>query len=167
MDNTGNHYKPFESTLGTDTSEKYRPSSQNQTLVVVAQEQQGCKNNMLTAQNVRMTVNCKECDKPRCVYSKLKISARDTRSQRHILEKYDYTCGSVITPDVFVRLQMFCSTHNEFPFYSSSIGRTDICCHCTSPNAGKDENAFKTHRVVLSCCQTCLPKGITKRMPKK
>lgn len=68
---------------------------------------------------------------------------------------------------VFVRLQMSCGTHIEFPFYSSNIGRPDICCHCTSPNAGKDENTMKTHRVVLPVCQNCVPKGIPKRMPKK
>lgn len=40
IDNTGNHYQPFETVFGTDTSEKDRPSSQNQTLAAVAQEQQ-------------------------------------------------------------------------------------------------------------------------------
>lgn len=40
IDNTGNHYQPFETVFGTETSEKDRPSSQNQTLAAVAQEQQ-------------------------------------------------------------------------------------------------------------------------------
>ncbi|CAG2252359.1 unnamed protein product [Mytilus edulis] len=33
---------------------------------------EGCENRILFAQNVRSTVTCLECDKPRCVYSKLK-----------------------------------------------------------------------------------------------
>lgn len=42
MDNTGEHYKPFETVFDTETSEKDRPSSQNQTIAAVAQEQQVC-----------------------------------------------------------------------------------------------------------------------------
>ncbi|XP_033752909.1 uncharacterized protein LOC117336468 [Pecten maximus] len=122
MDDGGEHYKPFETVYGTETTEKDRPSSQNQTLAAVAEEQQGCKNNVLTAQNVRLIINCRECEKPRCIYSKLRLTPRDSRSLKHTLEKYDYTCGSVVTADgdamqgkVFVRLQMSCSTPIEFP----------------------------------------------------
>lgn len=40
IDNTGNHYKSLETVLGTVTTEKDRPSSTNQTVAAVAQEQQ-------------------------------------------------------------------------------------------------------------------------------
>jgi hypothetical protein len=56
---------------------------------------------MLVAQNVRHChiVTCKECDTPRCIYSKLKLSPRDIQGLKHMPEKFDYTCGSLITPD--------------------------------------------------------------------
>lgn len=43
MDNTGKHYKSLEEVLGTITTEKDRPSSTNQTVAAVAQEQQVSK----------------------------------------------------------------------------------------------------------------------------
>lgn len=43
LDYTGKHYKPFESVLGTVTTEKDRPSFMNQTIAAVAQEQQVSK----------------------------------------------------------------------------------------------------------------------------
>ena len=54
---------------------------------------------MLVGQNVRWTVKCCECEKPRCIYAKQKFTPREQRSIKHLLERYDYSCGSVITPD--------------------------------------------------------------------
>ena len=48
---------------------------------------------------MRSSVSCYECEKPRCIYSKKALTAREERSLRRLLEKYQYTCGSVIVPD--------------------------------------------------------------------
>ena len=40
VDQSGKHHKPFESVLGTDTTEKDRPSSLGQTVSAVAQDLQ-------------------------------------------------------------------------------------------------------------------------------
>lgn len=50
-------------------------------------------------QNVRKTVVCVECQKPRCIYAKKQLSVRNARALARLMEKYDYTCGSLITPD--------------------------------------------------------------------
>lgn len=73
-DASGNHYKKFEDFLGHVTDEKDRPSSRGQPTAAVAQELQGCKNSVLVAQNVRSTVTCTECMKPRCIYAKIKVN---------------------------------------------------------------------------------------------
>ena len=57
---------------------------------------QGCENGVLVAQNVRSTIVCTECDKPHCIYSKLKLTPR---ALKHSIEKYDYSCGAVIAPE--------------------------------------------------------------------
>lgn len=59
----------------------------------------GLWNRILIAQNVRSTVTCTECGKPRCVYSKLKLTPRDVRALKHTIEKYDYTCGAILAPE--------------------------------------------------------------------
>ncbi|KAL3889845.1 hypothetical protein ACJMK2_002172 [Sinanodonta woodiana] len=122
------------------------------------------------------TVNCCECLKPRCIYTKTKLTARDQRALTHTLEKYDYTCGSVITPDgdilqgkVFVRLQLSYAVHIEFPYYASNIGRPDICAHCGAIGAEKSQEMTGRFRTVLPVCQQCLASGkvIPKRNPVK
>lgn len=35
-----------------------------------------CKNSVLVGQNVRMTVDCTDCTKPRCIYSKIKADTK-------------------------------------------------------------------------------------------
>ena len=60
---------------------------------------QGVRNQGLVAQNVRKIVRCYECHKPRCVYSKKSLTVRESRAFERLLTKYDYCCGSVITPE--------------------------------------------------------------------
>jgi hypothetical protein len=60
---------------------------------------QGCENRILVAQNVRSTINCTECDKPRCVYAKLKLNPRDMRALKNTTDNYDYTCGAILLPE--------------------------------------------------------------------
>ena len=59
----------------------------------------GCPNRQLVAQHVRSAVHCYECGKPRCIYSKKSLTTREERALRRLTEKFQYTCGSVITPD--------------------------------------------------------------------
>ncbi|KAL3862195.1 hypothetical protein ACJMK2_008182 [Sinanodonta woodiana] len=105
-----------------------------------------------------------------------KLTARDQRALTCTLEKYDYTCGSVITPDgdiqqgkVFVRLQLSCAVHIEFPYYASNIGGPDICAHCGAIGAEKSQEMTGRFRTVLPVCQQCLASGkvIPKQNPVK
>ncbi|KAL3852275.1 hypothetical protein ACJMK2_015939 [Sinanodonta woodiana] len=130
---------------------------------VTRDESVGLDDVSLVGQNVRQTVNC-------CT----KLTARDQRALTHTLEKYDYTCGSVITLDgdilqgkVFVRLQLSCAVHIEFPYYASNIGRPDICAHCGAIGAEKSQEMTGRFRTVLPVChcQQCLASG--KDLPKR
>ncbi|XP_065943283.1 uncharacterized protein [Magallana gigas] len=125
--------------------------------------------------NVRGTATCTECMKSRCIYAKSKLTTREERSLKHTLENIDYTCGSLITPNgdilqgkVFVRLQMSCQSPIEFPYYSSTVGRVDVCAHCTLPSE-KSQEMLKKYKVVLPVCAQCLISGkeIPKRNPVK
>ena len=72
---------------------------------------------------------------------------------------------------VFVRLQLACNNHIEYAYYSSSIGRNDICCYCATERAERDKEALKTHKIVLPLCSGCKAKKkpVLKRnpLPKK
>ena len=57
------NYQPFEKAYGTETTEKYCPSTSVESIVALAEKEQGCKNKELTAQRVRSVVNCFVCKK--------------------------------------------------------------------------------------------------------
>ncbi|VDI28053.1 Hypothetical predicted protein [Mytilus galloprovincialis] len=124
---------------------------------------EGCENRILFAQNVRSTVTCTECDKPRCVYSKLKLTPRDVRALKHTIDKYYYTCGAILPPEgdvlhgkAFERLQMSCTTHIEFAYYGSSVGRLYLCVQCPSPDTTTDPELLKKFKIVLPVCKACI-----------
>lgn len=70
---------------------------------------------------------------------------------------------------MFVRLQLSCAVHIEFPYYASNIGRPDICAHCGAIGAEKSQEMTGRFRTVLPVCQQCLASGkvIPKRNPVK
>ncbi|CAC5423857.1 unnamed protein product [Mytilus coruscus] len=143
------HYKPFNVVVDTATVDG-RPSAQVHKAKDVAEQQQGIRNQGLIAQNVRKVVNCFECNKPRCVYNKRLLSVRAARAFSRLIEKHDYSCGSLITPEgdalegtVTVRLQITCETPVEYSFYASILGRQDICALCGGSGAQKDEDLCK------------------------
>lgn len=80
-----------------------------------------------------------------------------------------FLAGDVLHGKVFVRLQLSCSSHIEFAFYASNIGRVDLCAHYASPETNKDQEQLKKIKVVLPVCGECIQrkKYIPKRNPKK
>lgn len=78
---------------------------------------QGVKTSDLVGQNVRKTVVCVECQKPRCIYAKKQLSVRDARALARLMEKYDYTCGSLITPDGTIKIYLQCILDIQYLFF--------------------------------------------------
>ena len=84
----------------------------------------GCKNSFLVGQHVKKIVHCSECNKLRCIYSKKALTSREDRGFRRLLENYDYTCGSINTPDG----NFFLSFVNFLCFEPLTILIYDIVC---------------------------------------
>lgn len=72
--------------------------------------------------------------------------------------------GDILQGKVFVRLQMSCQSPIEFPYYSSTVGRVDVCAHSTLP-AEKSPEMLKKYKVVLPVCAQCFISG--KEIPKR
>lgn len=95
------------------------------------------------AQNARMSTECVECRKPRVLYSHYKLTERQQISLiLCALEEHYYTCGShCLAPDhllfktVLTREGLSCAVRIEMSYYTSDIGRADICAHCATMNA--------------------------------
>lgn len=72
--------------------------------------------------------------------------------------------GDALEGVVNVRLQIDCNTHVEFPYYASTLAQPDICAFCAAVGATKDQDAIKTHHIVLPVCRDCVIIG---KLPPK
>ena len=106
--------------------EEYPSKSEAANLRQTAAEHPSCPASTLTAQNVRKTVQCSDCSKPRCIYADHALTPSEGRELRNILRKYgdSYVCGCVIVPDeselrVYTRLALSCHTPMEKMYYGS------------------------------------------------
>ncbi|XP_033753387.1 uncharacterized protein LOC117336839 [Pecten maximus] len=121
---------------------------------------------LCTSQNARAVVTCVECQKPRVIYSRHKLTDRQTMTVALATSEFEYTCGSPLLPPttslytkVMCRSNITCSTTVELQFYASSLGRTDICCFCTAENSDVDTQLLKKYKTVLPMCASCTSKG--------
>lgn len=122
----------------------------------------------MTGQNVRDTVNCKSCSKPRCIYTSRALSDREKEELKNVKRNYDYVCGCLITPEVsylsgevFTRLEMHCNTPVAWEYYSATKIplKKDVCSHCSRPGAIVDKETKKAYKTVLPICETCKVEG--------
>ena len=119
-----------------------------------------------TAQNARSTVECVECRKPRVLYSTHKLTERQQTTLVLLVSEYEYSCGApVTTPEstlhgkVVIRPQLTCAAPVEVSYYSSNIGRKDICSFCASIDAEVDSILKKSFKTVLPICKDCKGQG--------
>lgn len=54
----------------------------------------GCPNRVLTGQNLRPSLKCFQCSKPRCIYSKKALTASEFMSLKKLMETQQYSSGS-------------------------------------------------------------------------
>ena len=76
-----------------------------------------------------------------------------------------FTCGSPILPHnnrlfrkAFVR-ELSCLSPIELPYYTASLGRLDICCHCGTDNTFACQEMKKRFKSVLPVCDSCCQSG--------
>lgn len=92
---------------------------------------------VFTAQNVRYTTMCIECNKPGLIYGKSKVTDRQKVQLALLLSNYDFTCGSSLTPPQqylhgkrVTKMNIYCGSPMDIAYFSSSTGRRDICYYC-------------------------------------
>ena len=176
LDPTGEHYLPLDQVIGIiETTDSDRPSLNPQYkskgkgpkgtetpinfFMVEELENQKKDSALFTAQNARTIYECQECNKPRVVYSKQKLSRRQELSLALALSE-EYTCGSgTSVSGVQLRISLCCGDPVELAYYSSQLGRSDICCFCASNGAEKDTELLTKFKTVLPCCGVCIAKG--------
>lgn len=169
------HYKTYSELKGKATSGEHRPSLQTKaTHDAAVLEQQGCPNSFLTAQRVRGTVECKECQKPRCFYSRTMLSDGERAELQHVREELEYSCGSPLLPadhplreKVFVRIGIRCADPVSLQYYSCKQAYHGVCCYCAAPDAHRPQHLLQQYHTVLPICNACQAvKAVITRQPK-
>lgn len=109
---------------------------------------------------------CIECDKPRLIYGKSKLTERQKVQLALLLSSYDFTCGSPLTPPqhslhgkLVTKMNINCGSPMEIAYYSSSTGRRDICYYCGATEAETNMELKKEFKTVLPLCKTCKDMG--------
>ena len=129
------HYQPFSSLFGKTTTEEYLPSKKSGTVTGHNIPFNPCKQH---ASNTNLTITCYECNKPRLIYSKNKVSANVTTKFKRTVKDLLYICGTGVAElvgpenfkELFIKENLKCSTPVESIYYS--VGYPSCCCHCGS-----------------------------------
>ena len=119
-----------------------------------------------------MTVTCSQCEKPRVVYSPLRLEPDVETFVLSMVEFLLYSCGSPLYfelpsswPDPVkqnapvIRENISCSSPIEFSYYSCQKF-PDVCAHCANRNCSVNTDLKKSFRTVLPICQSCANSGI-------
>ena len=183
LDNTGEHYRPFQecyksgdpsdgdmpSVLQEKTDRRAPKPRQTPAVPTVASEEPALSPAYaakFTGQNARVLVECVDCRKPRVVHSTTRLSERQKLGLAIVFSEYEYSCGSEVVPPehslhnkVFVRMTLTCESRVESSYYSSDIGRKDTCCFCACPEAEVDGDLKKQYKTVLPVCVACRATG--------
>ena len=181
LDPSGEHYLPFQEVYGIETTERDRPSllqkekpnkekkKESVLQYVDVQETQLIGDaSVYTAQNTQMVVTCVDCQKMRVVYAKNKLTDRQLVQLAMVLSQYDFTCGSPAVPPshtlfgkIFTKINLTCESKIENAYYSSHIGRPDICVHCGGQDAVIDPEQKKSYKTVHPLCSECKKAGLS------
>ena len=131
LQKNNNHYQAFCDVYGKSTTEKDRPSLNAGT----ARRSTEKPAFVLKAECVRRTIDCTDCDLPRCVYSEKKLS-QDTHNELDKVEE-DYVCGASLLP-------------SDHPLHNVFVSEHDITC-----NSSVSPKYFSANICLPACCYVC------------
>lgn len=99
-----NHYTDFADVYRTQTSEKFRPSSQlKKKKLPFSPSRQHVK-------NIDMMVQCTECEQWRLLFTKKKLKPAEKKQLTNMLDDIEYTCGATFGRLNLILYMLFCIT---------------------------------------------------------
>ena len=131
----GEKYADFKDLYGKAVDERDRPSSKPAS---PGEEVDKKRKDIIVSSKVRCVLTCQECFKPRCVYSKSKLTCEGKSAIEELQDSRLYTCGSSLFPPespvsntICVRESLTCSSPMELSYYSSTLVHfLPVCYWC-------------------------------------
>ncbi len=168
-----NSYNEFESSWGKSTSEKDRPSLASRKSTPTKSTAKVSKSFRMTAETVCDVLVCGECLKPRCVYSKRKLTKDEFNKLAIYKENFLYCCGGSIFPEEDEDINLLCAheildgcNDNISPhYYASRLKNTPCCYHCGSYGDLRSisDAMKKNYQTIHPVCSECYETGIKER----
>eukprot|EP00299_Pterocystis_sp_00344_P009624 c4106_g1_i1.p1 GENE.c4106_g1_i1~~c4106_g1_i1.p1 ORF type:complete len:613 (+),score=61.70 c4106_g1_i1:24-1841(+) len=125
---------------------------------------------MFIGSNVRATVQCTFCGKPRIVFAWAKDWKAHTAALQKVLEESRYTCGSLLVPPSSPLAKIFvvkrairCDEPLQKLYYSQkNISVPVICFHCGgSEEVTRDPELLSEYKCVFPQCKECRNRKVT------
>ena len=174
LDSTKEHYKKFDAVYGQTLSEEDRPSL-SQTILSEGSKIDKERKDILVSAKVRGTIVCSECYKPRCIYSKARLSKSESVKLLQVQDSRLYTCGSSLfvsgsslADSVVVKEALTCNSPMESQYYSAVLVKFELVCYyCGLGGEGslvEDEEIValkKSYAFVAPICFLCRSDGKT------
>ena len=131
-------YKAFASVLdGREPDERHRPSL----AASLGHPSDARHGDIMNSNKVRTTIQCNVCDKPRCVYAKLKLTKPQQEAIAYLVASHEYTCGAPLFADghefaeiAVVRRGINCGNPIEVPYYNAKVAVP--CCFFCGKTSG-------------------------------
>ena len=172
LDTTKEHYKEFDAVYGQTITEEDCPSLSLNFTSEGSKVDKGRKNIIISAK-VRGTITCSECYKPRCIYSKAKLSQAESTILLQIKDSRFYTCGSslfapgsALADTVVVKEVLTCNSPMESQYHSAVLVKfVPVCYYCGLGGDGslvEDEDIVemrKSYAFVSPICFLCRSDG--------
>ena len=170
FDASKEHFQKFSAVYGSKTTEKDMRSLKF-TLEASVEDKEN--KSILVSQNVRATVSCNACQRPRCVYSSSKMTCGMREDLNVVLENGEYLCGGSLVRDDNPRRQQFvvcrqlaCHMPMEVTYYSAKTAQLPpVCFHCggvsgaSLANDADIQELQKLHSVLRPICTFCKAAG--------
>ena len=165
----GEKYSPFADLYGKDVDESDCPSTKPASQGAEADNRRKA---ILVSSKVRCIMTCHECFKPRCIYSKAKLTKDEQIALKRVQESRLYTCGSSIFPPnsachdtVCVKESFTCSDPIELSYFSAALVHFPLVCYwCGMPEDSlvRDDEYMELERnyqTVHAICMLCKHDG--------
>lgn len=160
LDTDEEHYQPFNNLYGQIPSDMHQPSKGSP-------EQQEAKeiDKKKLFVNSRGVVKCRECCKPRCVFTLKKLTSAESALVEEINGSKLYVCGSPLLPSsspyfnsIVVHQSLLCTDPVEVQYYSATIvSFPNISFYCGAPEVTlvDDSDIKKLHSQYAVVCPIC------------
>lgn len=159
-------YTSFDEVYGKDPNECDRPSLKKSPSADTDKAHKA----ILVNAKVRAVICCGECLKPRCIYSKAKLTLSEERAVSNLKSSKVYTCGCSLFPPsskfcdtIVVKQDIECLDPVESQYFTATlIHFPPVCYWCGNPEETllyddeyyQLESEYETVRAICTFCKS-------------